>query len=228
MPSIAAGSSETLSYRETTDAPGALESDPTTVSVTSDQSTTPSLASGSLEVIPAADLSISVTDGVDAIAPGSSDTYTITLTNNGPSSVTNATVSDTLNGGFTALFAVSSIGGTTFVDLGTDQFEWTGINLASGATATFNMMGSVTSSVAAGSAFVNLASGLAAPQEVDTDVSTNAVDADSVILAPQSISFTPPPRGLRANRRRCRGVAVDPGTRSCSPWIPRAAPACAA
>ncbi len=102
---------------------------------------TPSTASASLEVIPAADLSIDVTDGVDSIAPGSSDTYTITLTNNGPSTVTNATVSDTLNGGFTPLFVVSSIGGTTFVDLGPDQFEWTGIDLASGATATFNMMG---------------------------------------------------------------------------------------
>ena len=146
-------------------------------------------------MIPAADLSISVSDGVDSIAPGSSDTYTITLTNNGP-------VRHERDGAghaqrrVHALFAVSSIGGTTFVDLGADQFEWTGINLASGATATFNMMGSVSSSVVAGSAFVNLASGSAAPQEVDTDVSSNAVDSDSVILAPQSISFTPPPQGV--------------------------------
>ena len=169
VPSIAAGSSDTLSYTETTDAPGTFESDPTAVSVTSDQSTVASTASASLEVIPAADLSIDVTDGVDSIAPGSTDTYTITLTNNGPSTVTNATVSDTLNGGFTPLFVVSSIGGTTFVDLGPDQFEWTGIDLASGATATFDMMGDVSSSLAPGNAFVNLASGWAAAQEVDTD-----------------------------------------------------------
>jgi uncharacterized repeat protein (TIGR01451 family) len=196
LPSIAAGSSETLSYTETTDAPGALESDPTSASATSDQSTTPSTASAWVEVVPAADLSISVSDGVDSIAPGSSDIYTITLTNNGPSSVTNATVSDTLNGGFTALFAVSSIGGTTFVDLGADQFEWTGIDLASDATATFDMMGSVSSSLVAGGAFVSLASASAAPQEVDTSVSSNAVDSDSVVLAPQAISFTPPALGV--------------------------------
>ncbi|MGA2473538.1 MAG: putative Ig domain-containing protein, partial [Acidimicrobiales bacterium] len=198
VPSIAAGASDTLSYTETTDTPGALESDATTASAASDQSTTPSTASvsASVEVIPAADLSISVSDGVDSIAPGASDTYTITLTNNGPSPVTNATVADTLNGGFTALFAVSSIGGTAFVDLGADQFEWTGINLASGATATFDLMGTVSSSLSAGSAFVNLASGSLPPGQIDTDASSNAVDSDSVILALQAISFTPPTLGV--------------------------------
>src|ERR1039458_5751769 len=58
VPSIAAGASETLSYTETTDTPGALESDATAASATSYQSTTPSTASTSVEVIPAADLSI--------------------------------------------------------------------------------------------------------------------------------------------------------------------------
>ncbi len=228
VPSIAAASSETLSYTETTDAPGSLESDPTTASATSDQSTTPSTASASVEVIPAADLSISVTDGVDSIAPGSSDTYTITLTNNGPSSVPNATVADTLNGGFTALFAVSSIGGTTFVDLGTDQFEWTGVDLASGGTATFNLMGTVSSSLAAGNAFMNLASVSAAPGEVDTVASSSAVDSDSVILAPQAISFTPPVLGVAGQSATLSGTgggtgnpvvfSVDPssGTGVCS------------
>ena len=196
VPSIAAGSSETLSYTETTDAPGALESDTTTASATSDQSATPSTASASVEVIPAANLSISVSDGVDSVAPGSMDTYTITLTNQGPSSVTNATVADTLNGGFTPLFAVSSIGGTSFVDLGADQFEWTGINLASGASAAFTMMGTVSPGVVAGGAFVNVASDSAPPQEVDTNGPSHAVDSDSVVPAPQTISFTPPAQGV--------------------------------
>ena len=196
VPSIAAGASDTLSYTETTDTPGALESDATAASATSDQSTTPSTTSASVEVIPAADLSISVSDGVDSIAPGASDSYTITLTNNGLSPVTNATVADTLNGGFTALFAVSSTGGTAFVDLGADQFEWTGINLASGATATFDLMGTVSSSLSAGSPFVNLASSSLPPGQIDTDASSSAVDSDSVMLALQAISFTPPPLGV--------------------------------
>ena len=112
IPSLAAGASATLSYTETTDAPAALESDTTSASATSDQSSTASTASAAVEVIPAADLTIGVTDGTDTVAPGASDTYTITLTNNGPSPATNATVTDMLNGGFTAMFAISSIGGT--------------------------------------------------------------------------------------------------------------------
>ena len=133
VPSIAAGSSETLSYTETTDAPGALESDTTTASATSDQSATPSTASASVEVIPAANLSISVSDGVDSVAPGSMDTYTITLTNQGPSEVPDATVTETFTPGFSAVSDVESIAGTTYTDLGGGQFEWTGIDLASGA-----------------------------------------------------------------------------------------------
>ena len=46
-------------------------------------------------MIPAADLAIGVTDGVTAVTVGEGDVYTITLTNNGPSDATNATVTDT-------------------------------------------------------------------------------------------------------------------------------------
>ena len=47
-----------------------------------------------------------------------------------------------------------------------------------------------------GGAFVNLASGSLPPGQVDTDVSTNAVDSDSVIQVPQAIAFTPPTLGI--------------------------------
>ena len=124
VPTITAGASDTLSYTETSDTPGALEPDATAASVTSDQSTTPSTASASVEVIPAADLSISVSDGVDSIAPGASDTYTIKLTNNGPSEAPDATVTETFVPGFTAASDAESIGGTAFSDLGGGQFQW--------------------------------------------------------------------------------------------------------
>ena len=152
--------------------------------------------SASVEVIPASDLTISVSDGTDTIAPGASDTYTITLTNNGPSPATNATVSDTLDGGFIALSAVSSIGGTSLVELAPDQFAWTGINLASGASATFSIMGNMSTGLTAGSAFVNLANVSLDLGQVDTDASSSAVDSDSVIFAPQAINFTPPTVGI--------------------------------
>ena len=186
IPSLGAGASATISYTETTDAPAALESDTTSASATSDQSTTPSSVSASVEVIPASDLTISVSDGTDTIAPGTSDTYTITLTNNGPSPATNATVSDTFDADFAAMSSIASIGGTTFTDLGGGHFEWTGINLASGASGTFTLIGHVPSPLTAGSAFVNLANVSLDPGQVDTDASASAVDSDVVSGAASS------------------------------------------
>ncbi len=220
IPSLGPGKSATLAYTETTDSPSAMESDATSASATSDESTTPTAAATAVVVIPAADLTITVTDGVDTIAPGASDLYTITLTNYGPSPAVDATVTDTLDGGFTALSAVSSVGGTSFVELASDQFEWTGIDLASGATATFSLMGAVSSSLTAGSAFVDIASGSLLPGQVDTDVSTNAVDSDSVILVPQAITFTPPTRGISgqsATLSATGGASGDPVVFSVDP-----------
>ena len=196
IPSLGAGASATLSYTESTDGPSAVESDTTSASATSDQSTTPSTTSAAVEVIPAADLTITVTDGVDTIAPGAADTYTITLTNHGPSAVTNAAVADTLNGGFTPLSATSSVDGTNLAELGAGQFEWTGVNLASGASATFTLMGMLSSTLASGSAFVDIAGVSLPPGQVDTDVAANAVDSDTVIAIPQAITFTPPTLGI--------------------------------
>ena len=211
IPGLAAGASATLSYTETTDAPAALESDTTSASATSDQSSTASTASAAVEVIPAADLTIGVTDGTDTIAPGASDTYTITLTNNGPSPATNATVTGTFDAGFAAMSTVASIGGTTFTDLGGGQFQWSGINLDGGASATFSIMGTASSSLTAGSAFVNLAITSLPPGQVDTGVSSSAVDSDAVIFAPQAISFTPPALGIAGQSAALSATGGDSG-----------------
>src|SRR5262249_56586162 len=50
---------------------------------------------------PKADLAITKTDGVTSAVPGSSPTYTIAVSNNGPSAVTGAGVSDALPAGVT-------------------------------------------------------------------------------------------------------------------------------
>src|SRR5256885_1962564 len=57
-------------------------------------STTPSSASYTI-FAPPADLAITKTDGVASVTAGGGTTYTVTVTNNGPSDVTNATVTDT-------------------------------------------------------------------------------------------------------------------------------------
>ena len=195
IPALAAGATATLTYTEATDAPASEEQDATGASATSDQSTTAATAIDAIDVVPAATLAITVSDGVDTVTPGASDTYTVTLTNEGPSAAANATVTESLSAGFTALFAVSSLGGTNFTNLGTDQFAWTMVSLPSGASATFSLIGTVSSSLAAGDAVVDVAGVTVAPGQIDMAASSAAVDSDVVVAAPQAIAFVPPTTG---------------------------------
>ena len=70
---------------------GVTDTDPANDSATDSDALTPEAA-----------LSISKTDGVASVVPGTSVTYTIVVTNDGPSAVTGASVSDALPGGVTA------------------------------------------------------------------------------------------------------------------------------
>jgi uncharacterized repeat protein (TIGR01451 family) len=196
IPTLGAGASATLTYTETTDAPLAMESDVTSVSATSTQNTTASPAQSTVEVIPAANVSVSVSDGVDTVEPGSPDTYTITVTNHGPSEAPNITLTDTLSDGFIALTAVSSIGGTSFSQPASNQFQWSAIDLTAGASASFVLSGEVATTLSTGSAFVNLATVQLAPGEIDTNPVYNDIDTDTVVPIPQAISWTPPTTGL--------------------------------
>jgi uncharacterized repeat protein (TIGR01451 family) len=70
---------------------------------------------------PAADLVVTKSNGVSGVTTGSTTTYTITATNNGPSSVTGAIVTDTVGTGLTCAptnaVTVSSGGSYTVADL---------------------------------------------------------------------------------------------------------------
>jgi uncharacterized repeat protein (TIGR01451 family) len=66
-----------------------------TASVTSTGTPTPAVATALTELSPETDLSINKTDGLDEVAYGTSVTYTLIVTNNGPSGVNGAVLSDT-------------------------------------------------------------------------------------------------------------------------------------
>jgi uncharacterized repeat protein (TIGR01451 family) len=181
IPTLAAGATATLVYTESSDTPAAMESDWTSVAATSDQSATATSAAASVEVLPASDLSIQVSDADTSISPGGADVFTITLTNNGPSDAANATVSDTLNGGFTVQSTTSSLGGTPTMKLTPEQIQWTGIYLPAGATATFTISGGLLPLVSVGSVLVNVATAKPSPTDVDTDPGSVSLDWDPVV-----------------------------------------------
>jgi uncharacterized repeat protein (TIGR01451 family) len=67
-------------------------------------------ASDTDTVVPAADLSIAKTDSADPVNPGQAFTYTLTVTNNGPSDAAGLTVSDTVPPQFTVTGVSSGVG----------------------------------------------------------------------------------------------------------------------
>ncbi len=96
--SIAAGAGNSLTFTTPVAFASSLVVDPlaNTVTVTDPASATPASATDSDTLAAQADLAISKTDGVVNIVPGTTTTYTIVVTNNGPSDVVGATVSDIL------------------------------------------------------------------------------------------------------------------------------------
>jgi uncharacterized repeat protein (TIGR01451 family) len=181
IPKLTKGASATLDYTETTDTPDVgMEADGTTVSAGSDQSSAPTINS-SVEVLPEANVSIGVSDGMQSVSPGQTDTYTISLANAGPSEVPNATVTSILSGGFALAYATSSVSGTTFTNLGGDQFQWSAVDLPAGVSATLTLVGQISSTLGSGAAMVNVATVTLTPPEIDTSAISQAVDAEPVI-----------------------------------------------
>lgn len=98
------------------------------------------------------DLAITKTDGVSTYVPGNSLTYTIVVTNNGPSDVTNATVTDNLPAGIasaTWTCGITAAGTGTVTNAcgaasGNGNINTT-VTLRRGAAATFTLNASVAS-----------------------------------------------------------------------------------
>ena len=105
MVNLAPGSSITYTVKGTV-AAGATGNLVNTATVTApsgftDTNLTNNSATDSDTITPQGDLSITKTDGVSSVVAGTSDTYTIVVSNNGPSAVVGAAVGDVLPVSFT-------------------------------------------------------------------------------------------------------------------------------
>lgn len=132
-------------------------------------------------VVALADLSITKTDNVASVEAGGSVTYTIVVSNAGPSTVT-ALVADDFDGALltNVAFTASGTGGASGFAGGTGDINQS-VTLPAGATITYTATGTVSPS-ATGS-LVNTAT-VTAPQGVDTNLNDNtATDTDTIVTA---------------------------------------------
>jgi uncharacterized repeat protein (TIGR01451 family) len=76
---------------------------------------------------PQADLAVTIDDGKTTVVPGTSNTYTITVTNNGPSTVSSLTLTDVIPAALLNPNFAPSVGAYD-----TNTGVWSGLSLASG------------------------------------------------------------------------------------------------
>ena len=104
---------------------------------------TDNIATDTDTLTPRADLSITKTDGLTTVDAGTSLAYTIVATNSGPSTVSGATVTDTLPASLTgAGWTCTSSAGSSCPAAGTGNIN-ASVDLASGGTATFTVTATV-------------------------------------------------------------------------------------
>jgi large repetitive protein len=191
---VSPGSTETLTIIADVISPAAQTNTATaSQSGASDPDTSNDSASVT-ETPPLADLAVTVTDNVTSVIPGTSDTYTITVFNNGPDTVSSINLTDTLPVGLL---------NATFNSFGLGSYDpvsglWSGLNLASGQSVSMTLRGMVDPNAPAGTGtFTNVVT-VSAPRATDTNTFNNtASDFDNVtpqadLLVTKTVSDTTP------------------------------------
>ena len=146
---------------------------------------------------PVADLAItktdndggsSITGAVGSVVPGTSETYTIVVTNNGPSNVTGASVVDTLPANCTGdtWTATQSGGASGFSASGSGNISDT-VTMPVGSSITYTVTGAVSPS--ARGTLTNTAT-VTAPAGVNDENLANNTATDTDTINPPSLSVT--------------------------------------
>ncbi len=138
-------------------------------------------------IAPSVDLGVTITDGTTSYMPGGSTTYTVVVTNIGPSAANGATVSLPLPTGVTSgAWTAVTTGGATAGTSGSGAINDT-VSVPVGGTVTYTFVAQI-SGAASGSLTANAAV-TAASGTTDTNLSNNsASDTDTAASADLAVS----------------------------------------
>jgi uncharacterized repeat protein (TIGR01451 family) len=155
---------------------------------------------------PQADLSITKTDGATSAVPGTPVTYTITVTNNGPSDAPGTAVADTFPGTLSGVTftSVAAGGATGNTASGSGSINDT-VNMPSGSSVTYTVHANIaasatgslsnTATVTAGAGVTDPTPGNNSATDTDTltpsaDVSVTKTDSPDPVVVNNNITYT--------------------------------------
>jgi uncharacterized repeat protein (TIGR01451 family) len=162
----------------------------TAASATADPDSNNNAASATTTVEAQADLVITKSDSPDPAVTGFNITYTITVTNNGPSTANTITLADTLPA-LTSFVSCSSTGGGTCGGSGNDRTV-SFASLASGASATVTLTARLSCSASHGESISNTAtvnSSTPDPNVANNSASTTTTASNVTSITPTANSF---------------------------------------
>lgn len=165
------------------DTRGTLTNTASVTATETESDTTNNSATATTTINGSVDLAITKSDSVDPTAAGGALTYTITVTNNGPSTATNVQMTDTLpaelsfTSGTSTVGTVSNVGNAVTANIGT---------LASGASATVTL--NTTVGATATGTLSNTAN--VTSTETDTNTANNAATEPTTLAQTGSIAGT--------------------------------------
>ena len=136
-----------------------------------------------------ADLAITKTDGVVSVAPGTTTTYTIVVTNNGPGNVVGATVTDVMPAAIASdnFTAVGSGGASGFTAAGAGNINDT-LSMPAGSTVTYTVVANVSASATGN--LVNTATATVPAGVTDTNPGNNSATDVDALDAQADLSIT--------------------------------------
>uniref|UniRef100_UPI0031DC8022 DUF11 domain-containing protein n=1 Tax=Pedobacter sp. TaxID=1411316 RepID=UPI0031DC8022 len=127
--------------------------------------------------VPTADLAVTNTDGKTNYTPGTTNTYTFVVTNNGPSNAPGSTITNTLPAGVTCTWTAVYAGGATGTASGSGSISQT-VDIPSGGSVTYTYVVNVPSSFTGN--FVNTGSAAVGAGITDpTPANNSAMDTDT-------------------------------------------------
>ncbi len=183
IPSLTAAASATITLKVKPVASGTISNTAMAEANEPESNPADNSSTESTTITASSDLKVTVNDGKTSIAAGQKDSYTIKVTNVGPSNVSGATVTDTFPGIFTGVtFTATQSGGASgFAASGTGNINDT-VTMPSGSVITYKATGKVSSTATgtlSNTATVTAPSGVPDPNTANN----TATDSDTITFS---------------------------------------------